>query len=65
MSERYLCPQCKTQFTNKERWFPFCSERCKLVDLGAWASEKYRIKGKEEEDQVSSGEDDGDGSGRS
>jgi endogenous inhibitor of DNA gyrase (YacG/DUF329 family) len=24
-------------------WRPFCSERCKLIDLGAWASEEYRI----------------------
>ena len=26
---------------------PFCSNRCKLLDLGAWASEKFIIKGKE------------------
>jgi endogenous inhibitor of DNA gyrase (YacG/DUF329 family) len=26
-------------------WGPFCSERCKLLDLGAWASEKYVIPG--------------------
>jgi hypothetical protein len=25
------------------RFRPFCSERCKLIDLGAWASEQYRI----------------------
>jgi hypothetical protein len=25
---------------------PFCSERCQMVDLGTWASEKYRIPGK-------------------
>ena len=25
---------------------PFCSERCQMVDLGTWASEKYRIAGK-------------------
>lgn len=30
---------------------PFCSERCKMIDLGAWASEEYRVavKGKEED----------------
>jgi hypothetical protein len=41
------CPTCK-QWTewqdNPSR--PFCSERCKLIDLGAWASGKYRIEGK-------------------
>jgi len=26
-------------------WRPFCSERCKLVDLAAWADERYRIPG--------------------
>jgi endogenous inhibitor of DNA gyrase (YacG/DUF329 family) len=25
------------------RWRPFCSERCKIIDLGAWASEAYRV----------------------
>ncbi|KZX79000.1 hypothetical protein A3715_09255 [Oleiphilus sp. HI0009] len=39
------CPTCADPVTweekNKER--PFCSERCKLIDLGAWASEEYSI----------------------
>ncbi len=26
-------------------WKPFCSERCKLIDLGRWASGEYRIEG--------------------
>lgn len=26
-------------------WRPFCSERCKMLDLSAWASERYRIAG--------------------
>ncbi|MGH7361105.1 MAG: DNA gyrase inhibitor YacG [Candidatus Methylomirabilales bacterium] len=29
----------------EDRWFPFCSERCKLVDLGRWLGEAYRIPG--------------------
>ncbi len=38
------CPICKTATTWEENPFrPFCSERCKLVDLGAWADDKYRI----------------------
>jgi endogenous inhibitor of DNA gyrase (YacG/DUF329 family) len=27
----------------ESRYRPFCSERCKLIDLGAWATEKYRV----------------------
>jgi hypothetical protein len=30
-------------------WRPFCSERCKLIDLGAWASEQHAIPGNEVE----------------
>jgi uncharacterized protein len=40
------------------RWRPFCSERCRLVDLGAWATESYRIAGKSE-----SGEEGPEGGG--
>lgn len=39
-----ICPVCKVKTTWEENpWRPFCSERCKLVDLGRWASEEYRI----------------------
>ncbi|MFG3453997.1 DNA gyrase inhibitor YacG [Stutzerimonas stutzeri] len=31
---------------------PFCSERCKLIDLGAWASEEHAIPGNELEDDL-------------
>ena len=39
------CPQCgKTaDLSPDNRCRPFCSERCKLIDLGAWASESYRV----------------------
>jgi len=39
------CPTCNAEVTwNKEsKWRPFCSERCKLIDLGAWADEEYSI----------------------
>jgi len=39
------CPNCgkPVEWTAASRWRPFCSERCKLIDLGAWASEAYRI----------------------
>jgi len=39
------CPQCgaRVEWTLANSWRPFCSERCKLIDLGAWASESYRV----------------------
>ena len=39
------CPTCRTsvRWTPDNHWRPFCSERCKLIDLGAWASENYRV----------------------
>jgi endogenous inhibitor of DNA gyrase (YacG/DUF329 family) len=43
------CPSCKAGVVMGSEFFPFCSKRCQLLDLGAWASEKYVIKGKEAE----------------
>ncbi len=38
------CPQCKKSFEYKtSKWRPFCSERCKLIDLGHWVTESYSI----------------------
>jgi endogenous inhibitor of DNA gyrase (YacG/DUF329 family) len=50
MSDRKLrCPICKKEALWKDNPFrPFCSERCKLIDLGKWASEDYRIADKGE-----------------
>ena len=47
------CPQCKKPVSwddNPDR--PFCSERCRLLDLGQWADESYRIAGRSQ-DEVS------------
>lgn len=48
------CPTCgkKVEWTPQSRYRPFCSERCKQIDLGAWAEEKYAIPvtGKPEDD---------------
>jgi hypothetical protein len=44
-----LCPICKKNVADLDnpdspnRFFPFCSERCKLIDLGRWLGERYRI----------------------
>ncbi len=39
------CPTCKAPaaYAEGNRWRPFCSERCRNADLGAWASESYRV----------------------
>ena len=37
------CPSCGTLVTAAEPDFPFCSDRCRLIDLGKWASGAYRI----------------------
>ncbi|MDY0330517.1 MAG: DNA gyrase inhibitor YacG [Thiomonas sp.] len=42
------CPQCGTLtvYGPSNPWRPFCSERCKSIDFGAWASENYRVQAK-------------------
>ena len=41
------CPTCRKETTWQDNPFrPFCSERCKMVDLGRWAKEEYRIPDK-------------------
>jgi uncharacterized protein len=39
------CPTCQrpAAYSAANRWRPFCSERCRTVDLGAWASEQFRV----------------------
>jgi len=47
---KIICPICKRKTTREENpWKPFCSERCKLIDLGKWVSEEYRIAGEKAE----------------
>ena len=45
--KKIKCPECKklTEWSEKNYFKPFCSERCRLLDLGAWASENRRIAG--------------------
>ncbi len=41
------CPTCGKPAEWKDNPFrPFCSERCKMVDLGRWVNEEYRVPGK-------------------
>jgi endogenous inhibitor of DNA gyrase (YacG/DUF329 family) len=39
------CPTCgrPVEWSPEQHWRPFCSERCRLIDLGAWANEEHRI----------------------
>jgi endogenous inhibitor of DNA gyrase (YacG/DUF329 family) len=37
------CPTCKAIVLKNEPEFPFCSERCRLIDLGKWASGAYVV----------------------
>ena len=48
MSSSFKCPICKKPTEKEANAFsPFCSERCKTIDLGAWLGEKYVVKGEE------------------
>ncbi|MCB0358161.1 MAG: DNA gyrase inhibitor YacG [Bdellovibrionales bacterium] len=50
------CPYCRKNKSSLEKGvYPFCSERCKTLDLGAWARQDYRIAAEElpsEEDLI-------------
>ncbi|HKR30719.1 MAG TPA: DNA gyrase inhibitor YacG [Terriglobales bacterium] len=37
------CPTCRRIVLRSDEHFPFCSDRCRLIDLGKWASGGYRI----------------------
>lgn len=51
MSDKLLtivnCPTCRkpVHWTPLAQFKPFCSERCKLIDLGDWATEAFKIPG--------------------
>jgi endogenous inhibitor of DNA gyrase (YacG/DUF329 family) len=52
------CPTCqaRVKWTPSNPHRPFCSERCRMIDLGAWADEQHKIPGDRDEDDVLSGE---------
>lgn len=46
------CPQCRKKFSYYSCKFrPFCSERCKMIDLGLWLSESYALPSRENLDE--------------
>ena len=54
------CPTCKkpVPWTKESKWKPFCSERCRLIDLGEWIDEKHRIADSEDKQEFLSPEAD-------
>ncbi len=58
MVKTVACPRCgvPVAWDRTSRYRPFCSERCKLMDLGAWAKEEYRVPAAENEQEPDEGE---------
>ncbi|MEQ9620146.1 MAG: DNA gyrase inhibitor YacG [Deltaproteobacteria bacterium] len=53
MVMKIKCPKCgKEVLWENNKWRPFCSERCRMVDLGAWISEGYKISGESSEEEA-------------
>ena len=53
MTRVVSCPHCgkNVEWTSASRYRPFCSERCRLIDFGAWATEKYCVPVTEDKDR--------------
>jgi endogenous inhibitor of DNA gyrase (YacG/DUF329 family) len=51
MPKAVPCPTCgkRVPWTEKSRWRPFCSERCRLIDLGEWLDEGHRVAERSDE----------------
>lgn len=55
----FPCPRCKKPSAWTDNPYrPFCSERCKMIDLGAWASEEYKLGGQDKPELTESADDD-------
>jgi endogenous inhibitor of DNA gyrase (YacG/DUF329 family) len=64
-THQFRCPTCKRILKHAEqdssaqmKFFPFCSERCKLIDLGAWFDAEYRIPSRPDEESQGPSEED-------
>ena len=64
-SSALRCPTCGTLVLRTDADFPFCSDRCRIVDLGKWASDAYRISSPILDPEVLEGLDESQRSGRS
>jgi uncharacterized protein len=57
-NKQLKCPTCRTAVSyagNPDR--PFCSERCRLLDLAKWAAEEYRIPAEKAPDEAERADD--------
>ena len=52
------CPICKKDVILGDPDFPFCGERCRLIDLGNWSAERYVISSPADPNQVTEGPED-------
>jgi endogenous inhibitor of DNA gyrase (YacG/DUF329 family) len=59
MSPGALCVYCRRRPIHPE-WAPFCSERCKMADLGRWLSGDYRVPGEPVPEASDTPEDESD-----
>jgi len=59
MPAQVSCPQCGkvTPWSPANPYRPFCSERCRTIDLGQWATESYRVPATESEPDQPEGKD--------
>lgn len=58
VKKSFPCPRCgEASFWTGNSSRPFCSERCKLIDLGAWANEDYRVATQDSPSQITSEHD--------
>ena len=55
------CPICKKEVSFGDAHMPFCSERCRLIDLGNWSAEKYVIPAPADPEGEAADNEEGDG----
>jgi len=62
MPRKVKCPTCRKETAwENNPYRPFCSDRCRLIDLGRWAQERYRIPGEKADVRSDDEEDDQSG----
>lgn len=63
MPKTVACPNCgkRIPWQAESEWRPFCSERCRLIDLGEWLDERHRISEAAEDSYAAQERDDGGG----
>jgi endogenous inhibitor of DNA gyrase (YacG/DUF329 family) len=51
-ARKVRCPHCggESLYAPENRYRPFCSERCRAIDLGAWSTEQFRVEAHPEPD---------------